>query len=110
MTRRGFTLVEILIAMVVLEVGLLAVCGTLWLAARTLTRAEALERAVAALEGVYDSLAAGPSAPDGARSTPRGRVVWTSAGVDLHLVFLDTTGDTVASLDARVPPAEGGAP
>ncbi len=56
MKRDGFTLVEVIMAMLVLEVGLLGVTGTLVLAARTLQRAERLERAVTEAGRIYDVL------------------------------------------------------
>jgi len=72
----GFTLVEILVAVVVLEVGLLAVVGTSVLARSILTRAEIVERGVAEVERTYDSLAQGWSAGAGLRETPLGWVRW----------------------------------
>lgn len=103
MTRSGFTLVEILVAVVILEVGLLGVVGTLWLASRTVTRAELLERGVEVMEGVYDSLAGEPTASDGTKSVDLGQVEWFVNGRDLRLEFRDVAGDTVARIDARLP-------
>lgn len=79
---RGFTLVEILVALVILQVGLLGVVGTLVLAARVLNQARDLEVAVAALEAVYDSLrlADGTEGRGEARLGP-GILSW-SAGAD----------------------------
>ena len=53
----GFTLLEVVVALLVLEVAVVGVVGSLVLASATLTRAESLERAVATAEGVLDSLA-----------------------------------------------------
>lgn len=103
MTRTGFTLVEILVAMVVLEVGLLGVVGTLWLAVRTLTEAETLERGVAVMEGVYDSLSGEASPTDGTRPSQPGLVRWQVVGRNVRLALLGAAGDTVARVEARLP-------
>ena len=75
--RRGFTLVEVLVALIVLEVAVVGVFGTLALASATLTRAETLERAVARTEGVLDSLRGGSEPGSGVRSFGPGDVLWT---------------------------------
>lgn len=102
MKNRGFTLVEILVAVVILEVGLLGVLGTLWLAAHTLTRAQVLERGVATMEGVYDSLALVSFPSEGTRPSSPGEVRWVVAGSDLHMDFVGPAGDTVASVAASL--------
>lgn len=56
--RSGFTLLEVVVALLVLEVAVVGLVSSLVLASATLTRAESLERAVATAEGVLDSLAA----------------------------------------------------
>ena len=69
-TRSGFTLLEVVVALMVLEVAVVGLVGTLVLASSTLTRAETLERAVATAEGVLDSLArTGAPGADSLRST-----------------------------------------
>jgi Tfp pilus assembly protein PilV len=57
----GFTLLEVVVALLVLEVAVVGLVSSLVLASATLTRAESLERTVATAEGVLDSLAASPS-------------------------------------------------
>lgn len=99
MRRRGFTLVEILVALVVVEVGVLGVVGTLLLAARTLGRAEALEHGVTALEAAYDSLRTVPRPSDGRALVPPGEVRWWTSGEELHLVFQAADGRALARLD-----------
>lgn len=83
--RKGFTLIEVVVALVILEIGVLGAAGTLVLAAATMTRAEALERAVAATEGVLDSLAFAASGGRGAKPFRGGEVVWF-ANAQGHLV------------------------
>ena len=75
-TTGGFTLVEILVALVLVEVGLLAVIGTAILARRVLTTAEIVERGAAEVERTYDSLAQGWTAGTGIRVGPSGWVRW----------------------------------
>ncbi len=53
---RGFTLVEVAVAVVLLEVGLLAAGGTVLLARQILARAERIERAAADASALVDSL------------------------------------------------------
>ena len=81
MRRHGFTLVEVLVALVVLEVGLLGVVGTLLLGARTLRSAERLEWAAAEVQRVYDSLSSTPPAPgEGRLPSAFGEVRWKADG------------------------------
>jgi len=97
---RGFTLVEVVVALILLEIGVLAAAGTLVLASREMGRAERIERAVATLEMVADSIAAAGSGADGARAFPGGRVLWSRAGAGsrAHLVAVDASGDTLAEI------------
>lgn len=77
MRAQGFTLVEVLVALVVLQVGLLGVVGTLVLASMTLSRASLLERGAAEMEAVLDSLARAAGSGSGSRSGPGGTVSWS---------------------------------
>jgi type II secretory pathway pseudopilin PulG len=73
---RGFTLLEVVVALLLMEVAVLAAVGTLALASRTLARAEHLERAVAAAGGVLDSLAGADSLVSAADSFGGARLEW----------------------------------
>lgn len=78
---RGFTLVEVVVALLLFEVVVLGVVGTLRLAAETLHRAETLERAVVAAQAVSDSLAGADGAvTEGSRAFVGGRVSWEAGG------------------------------
>lgn len=102
MTRRGFTLVEVLMAMVVLEVGFLGVAGTLLLAARTMRRAESLERAVTEAGRLYDSVSSVGEVGPGETPVAVGRVRWSVGADRTLLVEVLTPGDSVLfSLEGR---------
>mgnify|MGYP006969362564 FL=1 len=64
MRRGGFTLVEVVMALLVLQAAALGVLGTLTLAQRTVHRAERLERAATRVEMLLDSLRSAPAEPD----------------------------------------------
>ena len=75
--KRGFTLLEVVISLLVLEVAVIGAVGMLALASSTLSRAEILERQVAATEGVLDSLARGAAIGGDSLLTPEGAVSWS---------------------------------
>ena len=93
---RGFTLIEVVMALLVLEVGLLGVVGMFAAATSTMTRAETLERAVAEAQGVLDSLAVDGGAGGGARLFRGGEVSWSvdRAGF-IRIIGLDSNADTL---------------
>ncbi len=75
--RIGFSLVEVLVALVILGVGVLGVLAMTLQAQRTLLAAEALESASRAVEWLADSLSfAGWDGP-GSIETERGSIRWT---------------------------------
>lgn len=99
--KSGFTLVEVLVALVVLEVGLLGVVGTLLLAARHLDEAQALEGAATVMERTYEELREGLPSGEGTASgrevVPGGEVRWEVLGGDMFRVeFIP---------EARLPPS-----
>lgn len=73
---------EVVVALVILEVGLLGSLGVLTLATRTLERARRLEYAVAMVEGVADSLGVAPSPSSGGVGLPGGDSIWWSVRND----------------------------
>jgi len=108
--RRGFTLLEVVIALLVMELAVLGAVGVLTLASRTLARAEHLERAAAAVEGVMDSLTAEPEPTDGGLVVAGATISWAvDATGELALVALGVAGDTLVSVAAVLPP-EGAGP
>lgn len=99
---RGFTLIEVVIALVVLEIGVLGVVGTLLLATRTLTEAERTTRAAAEAALVADSLETHGFAGPGEDSFPGGVVRWEVGGAAGQpvVVAIEADGDTLARLVA----------
>ena len=83
--RRGFSLVEVIMALLILQVGVLATLTLTISALHTLRRAEDLERSISAIRLVADSL--GAAGGNGVGQTVLGPVVvrWrpaAGAGVD----------------------------
>lgn len=70
-------MIEVLVALLVFEIAVVGIVGTLVLASSTLTRAETLERAVATAEGVLDSLAHVDVVVTDSVKLPTARVTWT---------------------------------
>ena len=85
--RTGFTLAEVVVATVILEVGLLGALSLVVLAARTLEDARRLETAVVVASGLADSLElAGPiTAGSGVRSGRASRWAPDSAGFTVRV-------------------------
>jgi Tfp pilus assembly protein PilV len=75
--KGGFTLLEVVVALLVLEVALVGLVGTLVLAASTLTRAETIEMAVASADGLLDSLARADTAAADSMAFGSGTIVWS---------------------------------
>jgi len=75
-TPSGFTLIEVVVALIVLEVAVVGVLGSLVLSTRIMHQAESVERATARAEGVLDSLSAGASPGAGNHEFEGGAVEW----------------------------------
>ncbi len=87
----GFTLVEVLVALVILQVGLLGVAGQISVAHRLLDRAVRLEWAVAVAESVADSLGRFGYSGPGSIDLAEGRVGWEpwSGGGESIVVWVE---------------------
>lgn len=102
--RRGFTLIEVVMALLVLEVAVIGVLGSLMVASRTAGRAEQLERLVQYVESTLDSLRGGAHVGDDSVSHPEGRIAWSvEADGTLTLIAVGAEGVAV-EVSSRVPP------
>ena len=108
MRRRGFSLVEVVVAVLVLEVGILGSMGLVLAAARTLRAAEALEVGVAAVEGVADSLAGVSGPVSGRRIGQHGLTTWTVSGGTVRIRHQPVSGapsvEAAVLVAAQAPP------
>ena len=78
---RGFTLIEVVVALVILELAVVGVLGTLVTAAEVWREAEQVERDVGQLASVFDSLRGVDSVWSDSTRYPGGMARWTvSAG------------------------------
>lgn len=101
---RGFTLLEVVVALVVLEVAVTGTVGVLTVASRTLGRAERLERAVAVAEGVVDSLWRVPAPAGSSLASGGGEVRWEVADSGrLVLTALGPARDTLFVVTSTLP-------
>jgi len=110
-SRHGFSLPELVVAMTVLGVGVLGAAATAALAARLLREAAARETAVAAAALVMDSLLEASSLEPGERDVDRARIRWRihgsgeAARIDMTVEFQDGTRTRRIELAAwHVPP------
>jgi len=102
---RGFTLLEVVVALLLLEVAVVGAAGTLLVASSTLQRAERMERASTAAEGVLDSLRSASRLESGARVHDDGRIRWLvdeEGAVSLWVV--SGVGDSLLELRTLVAP------
>ena len=91
----GFTLVEILVALVLLEVGLLGVVGTLVLATRTLAGAEVRQEAVLQARLLLDSLARVEGPAEGDVVAIWGEGGWSRGGDGVVRLRLEVDGAVI---------------
>lgn len=99
-SNRGFTLVEVVVALVVVQVGVLAALSTTFVAARTLRHATELERAVHVVEWLTDSLPSAPGADSLVGPGFRARWAHGSGGTTITV--------TSGSIRVRVAPVPDG--
>ena len=75
--KSGFSMVEVLVALVVLELVILGAVGMMVVASTTMSEAEVIERAVSALEGTADSLSQQATIGQGSKEVAGGRIEWS---------------------------------
>lgn len=106
----GFSLAELLVALVIFQVGLLAVAGMVFLAQQNLARAELRTRAYLEAKWVADSMGLETAGGSGRLGRPWGEVRWApfSEGPGgTRVVALGPGGeDTLASLVVWAPPPD----
>ncbi len=96
-SRGGFSLVEVMIALVVFEVGLLGVLAMTLQAQKTLLAALALESASRAVEWLADSLSFAGWGGPGSIETEQGLIRWTrEAGGLVTISFQGGPGAVVS--------------
>lgn len=97
---RGFSLVELILALLIFQVGLLGVAGTVLLAQRNLLRASVTVRGVVEAGWVADSLTREGSGGSGSLSRPWGEISWGPASDGLGglrvAALWELGGDTLA--------------
>jgi prepilin-type N-terminal cleavage/methylation domain-containing protein len=100
--RRGFTLVEFVVALAIFEVVLLGVAGLLRISLRSQARSLLLEQVAWEVGGLADSLAGVATAGSGVRDYPWGEIRWDGG--------LVTARDSVGAVLVSAPIPAAGAP
>ena len=104
MRHLGFTLVEVVVALLVLQLGVLAALATLVHASQVSRRAETLERATTRVESVLDSLAAGATPDTVDVASDLFRLRWTVDGTGrLRIDVVDRAGAVLVEARSTVP-------
>ena len=107
---RGFSLIELLVALLILQVGLLATAGMIFLAQENLARAERMTRGLLEARRLADSLVREGQTGSGQLTYPWGEVRWEAGpspfpGVRV-LALSPGSEDTLAVASAFLPPPD----
>ena len=102
----GFTLLEVLVGLVVLEVALLGAVGTLTLAQRLLSSAELIHLATQGTAEVADSLEKAGSVQAGGLITDWGRVRWSPLGEQTSVYGEGPAGELLGELWIATDPSD----
>ena len=105
--NRGFSLVEVVLALLLLQVGVLATVGMVLLSQRNFRRAELTLRGVLEAVWVADSLSGSGSGGPGATLRPWGEVSWVDASTPVKGLRVSAVSsleaDTLATVLALPP-------
>lgn len=110
MNRHGFSLVELVVAMLVLAIGLAALAGAAATARRSLARAAIMDRITREAAAILDSLAAEQAPASGHRTRDGMTLRWTvhpddaGARIDLDAAAFDGVADVLLRFEARNAP------
>lgn len=103
--RSGFGLIELVVALMILSIGLLALTGAAAVAQRSLNTAQALEEGADIAEVVLDSLLREPAPAAGDRTVGRTKTQWTihpdSTAVTIHLTATVIAGAATRQITFR---------
>jgi prepilin-type N-terminal cleavage/methylation domain-containing protein len=94
-TRRGFSLVELVVALTILSLGILVLATAAAFAQRSFAGAEAIDRAARAAALVLDSLTREPAPADGVRHVDGMLVRWSAtpdAGLTIIRADVEVSG------------------
>ncbi len=98
--RRGFSILELLVSLVLFEVGILATVGMIFLAQQNFRRAELTLRGVLETRWVADSLVGTGTSGGGSVSRPWGTISWAPSRDPVPGVLVSALsagdGDTLA--------------
>ena len=98
----GFSLLEVIVALMILQVCLLGVLGTFTLASTRLTHALLVERATAEVAVIADSLAQSGSRASGESIRGDWRVIWSAAPAGM-VVRAALLGEDEPVVEVEVP-------
>ena len=100
--KRGFSLLELILALLLLQVGLLAAAGMIHLSQVNVRRAELMVRAVLEAEWIGDSILASGSMTPGVAAFPWGEVHWSPLSSPLPALRItawsEAEADTLVTL------------
>jgi prepilin-type N-terminal cleavage/methylation domain-containing protein len=100
----GFSLVELVVALTLLSVGLIALAGSAAVAQRAFADAAATERSVRAAAEIIDSLAHVRAPQSGSRIIDQVEIAWAVSSLDgMHHILITITHPAQLQFQAAVP-------
>jgi hypothetical protein len=106
--RRGFSLVEVVLALLIFQVGIMAIFGMVLLSQRNFQRAEVTLRGVLEAGWIADSLFGVGSSGNGSLDRPWGKIEWSEESTPVpgirFSVWSPVQGDTLVRVFSVKPP------